>query len=221
VLDRGVVCQVVKDQGGRPANGYRDRRGAECRIGFRHLRHQIGRGGASGWVGGGAGGAAGFATRPDCSDCPGCGWGWAWRSFCNCFKSAMAVRKERSSCARCFATNASNDELFFAECDGLVDTALALGDTGEQPLGGDHGFQMAQFGAGLRTPIGFQIVPKPVVALGTVAGQDGAAGAQAVGEGVEADDGFALGGSRTGRMLGILPVGYVVAFLKSTCGIFL
>src|ERR1017187_8130871 len=110
-----------------------------------------------------------------------------------------------------FGNVPQHDELLFAEFDELVDPPLALGSPGEQPLGGDHGFQVASLGAVLGLPVGIQLVPELGVVRGVFAFQDGGAGAQAVGEGVEADGGFAFRGFRTRGMLGILPVGFVVS----------
>src|ERR1022692_4020622 len=132
--------------------------------------------------------------------------------------SSMAVRKERSSCAlllrllhvlycgaegalelrALFRNIAQHDELFFAEFDELVDLPLAIGNPREQPLGGDHGFQVAAFGAVLGLPV------RPR------AGSSRGAGAQTVGEGVEADGRFTLGGLGTCGMLSILPIGFLV-----------
>src|ERR1700691_2427273 len=103
-----------------------------------------------------------------------------------------------------------HDELFFAEFDERVDRPLTLGDAREQPLGGDHGFQVAPFGAGLRLPFGFHLVPELVVVRGVFAGKDGAAAPQAVSEGVEADGFLAFRGFRTGGMLGILAVSFLL-----------
>src|ERR1022692_1584602 len=136
--------------------------------------------------------------------------------------SSMAVRKERSSCAlllrllhvlycgaegalelrALFRNIAQHDELFFAEFDELVDLPLAIGNPREQPLGGDHGFQVAAFGAVLGLPVGFRFVPEPGVVVARVS--------QTVGEGVEADGRFALGGLGTCGMLSILPIGFLV-----------
>ena len=101
-------------------------------------------------------------------------------------------------------------ELLLAEVDVQVDLLFALGDPLEQPLGGDHGFQIAAFGAGLRLPVGFQFVPELGVVRGVFVGEDGGAGAQAVGEGVEADGRFAFWSFRTSGMLGIVPVGLLL-----------
>src|ERR1017187_11012228 len=49
-----------------------------------------------------------------------------------------------------FGSVRQHDELFFAECHAVVDPPLAFGNPLEQPLGGDQGFQVAPFGAGLR-----------------------------------------------------------------------
>ena len=67
-----------------------------------------------------------------------------------------------------FRNIAQHDELFFAEFDELVDLPLAIGNPREQPLGGDHGFQVAAFGAVLGLPVGFQFVPEPGVVVARV-----------------------------------------------------
>jgi hypothetical protein len=113
-----------------------------------------------------------------------------------------------------FRNVAQHGELFLAEFDVEVDLLLARGNPREQPLGGDHGFQVTPFGAVLRLPVGFHLVPEPGVVRGVFVGDDGGAGAQAVSEGVEADGGFALWGFRTGRMLRVLTVGLVLLLRK-------
>ena len=70
-----------------------------------------------------------------------------------------------------------HDKVSFAYTDGLVDFLLACGEPREQPLGGDHGFQVAPFGAGLRLPFGIQFVPELGVVRAVFIGEDGAAGA--------------------------------------------
>jgi hypothetical protein len=82
-------------------------------------------------------------------------------------------------------------------------------------LRGDHGFQVAPFGTGLRLPVGFQFVPELGVFCGVFVGEDRGAGAQAVGECVEADGRFPFRGVRTGRVLGILAGWLLVVSLKS------
>ena len=68
--------------------------GGGDRVGLRAVGHHIIGGGVCGPAGCEAGADAGFAV---CG-----GWGWlAFRSIRDCFMSAMAVRKERSSWARC------------------------------------------------------------------------------------------------------------------------
>src|ERR1039457_724212 len=62
-----------------------------------------------------------------------------------------------------FRNIAQHDELFFAEFDELVDLPLAIGNPREQPLGGDHGFQVAAFGAVLGLAVGIQLVIEPGV----------------------------------------------------------
>jgi hypothetical protein len=109
-----------------------------------------------------------------------------------------------------FGNIAQHDELFFAEFDELVDLLLALGNPREQPLGRDHGFQIAAFGAALGLPVGFQFVPELGVVRAVFVGENGAAGPQAVSEGVEADGGFAFGSFRTCGILRILPVGFLL-----------
>jgi hypothetical protein len=86
-----------------------------------------------------------------------------------------------------------------AEFDEQVDLLLTRGNPREEPLRGDHGFQVGPFGAVLRLPVGFQLVPELGVVRGVFVGEDGGAGAQAVGEGVEADGVLALGCFRTSR----------------------
>ena len=109
-----------------------------------------------------------------------------------------------------FGNIAQHFELLFAEFDKQVDLLLARGNAREQPLGGDHGFQVGPFGAVLGLPVGIQLVPEPGVVRGVFVGEDGGAGAQAVGEGVEADGVLALICFWTGRLLSILPVGLVL-----------
>src|ERR1035438_5205979 len=97
-----------------------------------------------------------------------------------------------------FRNIAQHDELFFAEFDELVDLPLAIGNPREQPFGGDHGFQVAACGGSAGLPV------RPR------AGSSRGAGAQTVGEGVEADGRFTLGGLGTCGMLSILPIGLLV-----------
>src|ERR1039458_5431368 len=103
-----------------------------------------------------------------------------------------------------FGSVRQHDELLLAEFDEQVDLLLTRGNPREEPLRGDHGFQVGPFGAVLRLPVGFQLVPELGVVRGVFVGEDGGAGAQAVGEGVEADGVLALGGFRTSRMLGVV-----------------
>jgi hypothetical protein len=70
-------------------------------------------------------------------------------------------------------------------------------------------------------PIGFEIVRELHVVLGVSAGEEGATGAQAVFEGIEADGGLSLGAFGTGRVLRILLVKLLAVSLKLTCWIFL
>ena len=69
---------------------------------------------------------------------------------------------------------------------------------------------MEPFGAGLGLPLGFEISPELLVILGVFAGDEEATGTQAVSEGVEAYGGLALRSFRTGGLLGILPVGFLL-----------
>ena len=101
-------------------------------------------------------------------------------------------------------------ELLFAEGDVQVDLLFALGHALEQPLGGDHGLEVAAFDAGFGLPVGFQLVPELGVVRGVFVGEHGGAGAQAVGEGIEADGRLPSRSCRTGRMLGIVPVGFLL-----------
>jgi len=64
----------------------------------------------------------------------------------------------------------------------------------------------------LGLPLGFERGPEPLIFLGVFAGDEGAAGTQAVSEGVEAHGGLPLRGDRAGRMLGILAVCYLLLF---------
>ena len=71
-------------------------------------------------------------------------------------------------------------------------------------------FQMQPFGAVLRLPLGFEVGPQLPIVLRVFVEDEDATGAQAVFEGVEANGGLSLGCVRTGGLLGILPVGFLL-----------
>ena len=71
-----------------------------------------------------------------------------------------------------------------------------------------HLLDVKLFSAGLRIPIGYEIGVKLVEEVGILEGEDGGASAEPVFEGIEAPNGFSLGGLRTGGMLRILAVGF-------------
>jgi len=71
-------------------------------------------------------------------------------------------------------------------------------------------FEIEAFGVGFGLPLVFEAIPEPPVVGDVFAGDDEAAGAQAVGDGVEAGGLHSLKRSRTGRTLGIPPVGLVL-----------
>src|ERR1017187_6081377 len=69
---------------------------------------------------------------------------------------------------------------------------------------------MHPLGAVLGLPLGFEIGPELLVFLGVFVGEDEVTGAQAVSEGVEAHGGLGLGSVGTGRVLCVLPVGFLL-----------
>ena len=65
-------------------------------------------------------------------------------------------------------------------------------------------------GGGLRLPFGFQAGVELGKRVGVLEGEDGAAGAQTVLEGVQADGLFTLGSLGTGGLLRIAQVGFLL-----------
>jgi len=80
------------------------------------------------------------------------------------------------------------------------DIRLADFHAGQFPLRDRHLFQIELFGPGVGLPFGFQIVAKLMEFLAVFAGQDDGAGAKAVTEGVQANDGLSLGSFGAGRL---------------------
>jgi hypothetical protein len=68
------------------------------------------------------------------------------------------------------------------------------------PLGDGHSLEIEAFGPGLWLPFGFQIAVKLMQILGVFARQDDGAGAKAMTQGVQADDGLSLGSSGARRL---------------------
>jgi hypothetical protein len=107
--------------------------------------------------------------------------------------------------------NFSQQGKLLCELDvGLVDSALTRGYAGEQPLGRGYLFQVEPFGAVLRLPIGYEIGPELLVFLRVFLADEDATSTQPGGEGIEAYSGLALGSFRTGGLLRVLPVGFVL-----------
>jgi hypothetical protein len=71
-------------------------------------------------------------------------------------------------------------------------------------------FEVKQFGATLRTPLGYELIPKLFVLFLFFGADEGATGAEAVGEGIEAHGGLSLWRGGTGRMPRILAVGFML-----------
>jgi hypothetical protein len=66
------------------------------------------------------------------------------------------------------------------------------------------------FAVSLRLPLGIERVPELPIVGGVVGADEEVARAQAPGEGVEAQGVLAFGRFRTGRVMGILPVGLLL-----------
>jgi len=88
-----------------------------------------------------------------------------------------------------------------------VDGALGDFHASEFPPGDGHLFDIELLGQGLRLPFGFQITAELLKILLGFAGQDDAAGAQAVTQGVQADGGLSLGSSGASREERVATVG--------------
>jgi hypothetical protein len=73
-----------------------------------------------------------------------------------------------------------------------------------------HSFQVKQLGGTLRTPLAYKPVPKLFVLFLFFVGDEGATGAEAVGEGVEADSGLPLWSLGTRRLLRVFGVRFVL-----------
>jgi hypothetical protein len=71
-------------------------------------------------------------------------------------------------------------------------------------------FEVKQFGATLRTPLGYELIPKLFVLFLFFGADEGATSAKAVGEGIEAHGGLTLGSLWTRRLLRVLAVGFVL-----------
>src|ERR1035438_6029958 len=172
----GVVCLVVKDQGGQLLTGVGGDGGAEDGVCFLALRHGV-LGVRSGWFG--------WLRNRRRRGLRGLCRLWTRLEGLAFLLRLLHVRDGGAEGAlqlgAVFGNVTQHFKAFFAECDRQVDPLLALGNAAEQPLGGDHGFQVAAFGAGLRLPVGVQFVPELGVVRGVFVGEDEGAGAQAVG----------------------------------------
>jgi hypothetical protein len=91
-----------------------------------------------------------------------------------------------------------------------VDAPLTRGIAREQPLRDSHLFQIMPLAGSLRLPLGFQTVPELLIVFPAVGAQHEAAGAQAPGEGVEANGLLPFRSFRAAGVLGILPIGLLL-----------
>ena len=80
------------------------------------------------------------------------------------------------------------------------DIRLAHFHARQFPLRDRHLLQIELFGPGVRLPFGFQIVAKLMEFVAVLAGQHDGAGAKAVTEGVQANDGLSFGGPGAGGL---------------------
>jgi hypothetical protein len=71
-------------------------------------------------------------------------------------------------------------------------------------------FEVKQFGATLRTPLGYELVPELFVLLLFFGADEGATSAEAVGEGVEAHGGLTFRGLGTAGLLRVFAIRFVL-----------
>ena len=98
-------------------------------------------------------------------------------------------------------------ELGFGASGFAIYVCLAHFHASQFPLGDGHLLEVQQFGSGGGLPLGLEFVAKPEEFLTVFAGEDDGAGAQAMTEGVQADNCFSLGCSGAGRHLSVAPIG--------------
>ncbi len=90
---------------------------------------------------------------------------------------------------------------------GVEQVALGQFAAGQFPLGDDHLLDQGQLDLAFGLEVGGEVIAELLEFLGVFVRQDDGAGAEPVGEGVEADGGLALEGARAGRKRGVAPVG--------------
>ena len=195
--------RLSKIRGAGLLTGVGGRGGAEDRVGLRAFRHHVGW-----WL-------RGLGRRWRSVSCFLRLDGWLLPGLALLLQLLQFVQGggEGTLQARAvFGDAVEQIELAGERHSGRIDTLLAGGHARQQPLRSAHLFEKETFGGGFGPPLGFEVVPELPVVGDVLAGDEQAAGAQAVGDGVLAGGGDTFGSSRAGAVLRVLPVGLLLFF---------